>query len=209
MKKAHKTMKTRSQGAKHDVTTKTSKNPRPIEVGLHPNTALEVMVTRALDQELEWYFSYAESALHRESIGILPTYAAVRALATEPTDAAVRGRALDIARTVRGCLIAMQPRHAEILRAAYTPRTWPKNVHKAFNGLSAIVVRLAFADDPWPQRSSGSGLERAAATRLAAQLVSSSVSVTKLRNQAQRLLGGAVVAYAGLRALEGVALGLG
>jgi hypothetical protein len=166
------------------------------------------MVTRALDQELDWYFSYAESALHRESIGMLPTYAAVRVLATEPNDAAVRIRAFDIARTVRGCLRAMHGRHAEVLRATYTPRSWPKNVHKAFDTLSAVAVRLAFADDPWPVRSARAGLEHAAALRLSAALTSGSVSVGKLRSQAQRLLGSAVVAYAGLRALEGTTLGV-
>jgi hypothetical protein len=167
------------------------------------------MVSRAIDQELEWYFSYAESALHRESVGMLPSYAAVRVLATEPTDDAVRSRALDMARVVRGCLHAMRPLHAEILRAVYTPRSWPRNVEKAFDSLSAIAVRLAFADDPWPPRSGRSGLEHAAAMRLSAALTSSSVSVARLRNQAQRLVANAVVAYAGQRALEGAPMGVG
>jgi len=43
------------------VTTNTAKT-RPTESALHPATPLEVMVSRALDQELEWYFAYAESA---------------------------------------------------------------------------------------------------------------------------------------------------
>jgi hypothetical protein len=203
MKKPQKTMKTNTQGANHDVTkTRTS---RPTESSLHPATPLERMVSRAIDQELDWYFSYAETALHRERIGMLPSYAAM--LVTEPTDAAIRSRALDIARIVRGCLRAMAPQDAEILRAVYTPRAWPRNVDKAFDSLSAIVVRLAFADHPWPPRSGRSGLEHAAAAQLSAALACNSVSVAKLRNQAQRLLGGAVVAYAGLRALEGITLG--
>ena len=205
MKKTHKTTKTHTRGANHDVTTRHSTTEKTQQT----TTPLQLRVGHALDQELDWYFGYAEAALRRQSVRMLPSYAAVRALTAESNDDAIRVRALDIARTVRGCLIAMQPRHAEILRAAYTPRTWPRNVHKAFDGLSAIAVRLAFADHPWPQRSSGSGLEHAAAARLSAQLVRSSVSVARLRNQAQRLLGGAVVAYAGLRALEGVTLGVG
>jgi len=59
----------------------------------------------------------------------------------------------------------MQPRDAEVLRAVYTPRSWPKNVDKAFESVSAIVVRLAFASDPWPERSARAGLEHAAAVR--------------------------------------------
>jgi hypothetical protein len=202
MKKAQKPKKTQTKAATHDVMTDTR---RPTEA---VPTSLETRVTRALDQELEWYFSYAESALHRESVGMLPSYAAVRVLATEPTDAAVRGRALAIARTVCGCLRAMPTRHAEVLRAVYTPRSWPRNVSQAWGSLSAIVVRMAFVDDPWPPRSGRSGLEHAAGVRLSAALASSSVSVPKLRNQAQRLLGNAVVAYAGLRALDST-LGVG
>ncbi len=91
----------------------------------------------------------------------------------------------------------------------YTPRSWPKNVDKAWGSLSAIAVRLSFADDPWPPRAGRSGLEHAASLRLSAAVTSSSVSVAKIRNQAQRLLGNAVVAYAALRALEGSSLGEG
>jgi len=203
MKKAHKTTKAKTQGAHHDVTK--TKTTRPTETALQPATPLEVMVSRAIDQELDWYFSYAETALHRERIGMLPSYAAV--LVTEPTDSAIRNRALDIARVVRGCLRALAPQHAEVLRAVYTPRAWPRNVDKAFDSLAAIVVRLAFADNPWPPRRGKSGLEQAAAVQLSAAITCNSVSVAKLRSQAQRLLGGAVVAYAGLRALEGVTLG--
>jgi hypothetical protein len=203
MTKAQKTMKSQTQGAAHDMTTQTSKtsSPRPTELALRPTTPLEIMVSRTIDQELEWYFSYAESALHRERIGMLPSYAAL--LVTEPTDAAIRRRAREIAGIVRGAIAAVRPRHAEVLRAVYTPRTWPKAVDRTFGSLSAIVVRLAFADDPWPHRSGRSGLEHASAARLSAALTSSSVSVARLRAQAQGLVRNAIVAYAGLRALEG------
>jgi hypothetical protein len=164
------------------------------------------MVSRALDQELDWWFSYGETAVHRNRVGMLPSYAAVQV--TDPTDDAIRSRALDIARVVRGCLLTLPPRHAEVLRAVYTPRSWPKNVVAAFDSVSAIAVRLAFAEDPWPQRSGHSGLEQAAAMRLSAALASKSVSVPKLRNRAERMLGSAVVAYAGLRALESSTLGV-
>jgi hypothetical protein len=205
MTKTKKTAKTPTQGAPHDVTTKTpnASSPRPTEVALRPSSPLEIMVSRTIDQELEWYFSYAESALHRERVGMLPSYAAL--LVTEPTDAAIRNRAREIARLVRACLLAMRPRHVEVLRSVYTPRTWPKNVFAAFESLSAIAVRLAFADDPWPQRSARGGLEHAAAMRLSAALTSASVSPGKLRHNARRLLETAVLAYAGLRALEGSA----
>ena len=169
----------------------------------------EGIVSRNLDQELEWFFCFGEAALSREDVGILPSYAAVRILATEPTDQAVRARGLEIARTVRGCLHVLPPRHASVLRAAYTPRRWPRNVVKAFDKLAPIVVRLVFASDPWPERSSRSGLEEAVAMQLSAALVDKSrVPVGRLRVRASRLFGRAVIAYLKVRSLESPSLSL-
>jgi hypothetical protein len=96
-----------------------------------------------------------------------------------------------------------------VLRAAYSPRRWPKGVESTFESLAPIVVRLAFAEDPWPERSGHSGLEEAAAWRLSAALQDpAKVKVSRLRTQAQRLLGGAIVAYATARALKTPALGV-
>ena len=209
--KAHK-----PNGGNHDGTRDRSTSPehdtppRRTDAALRPATPLEVRVSRALDQELEWYFAYAEAALHRESVGMLPSYAAVRILATEPTDEACRIRALELARTVQGCLCRLQGRHASVLRAAYTPRRWPRAVENAFDILAPIAVRLAFASDPWPARlSAHTGLEEAVAVRLSATLRDpAKVKVAKIRTQAQRLLGNAVAAYAKARALEGAALGV-
>jgi len=182
---------------------------RRSDAALRPATPLEVIVSRALDQELEWYFAYAEAALHRASVGILPSYAAVRVLATEPTDEACRARGLELARTVCGCLHGIRSRHASVLRAAYSPRRWPKGLESTFESLAPIVVRLAFAEDPWPERSGHLGLEEAAAWRLSAALQDpAKVKVAHLRAQAQRLLGGAIVAYATARALKAPALGV-
>jgi hypothetical protein len=179
---------------------------RRTDVGLKPATPLEVLVSRSLDEELEWYFSYAEAALHRESVGMLPNYAVIRILATEPTDESFRIRAHELARTVRNCLSKVHGRQASVLRAVYTPRRWPSRIERAFH----VLAPIAFAIDPWPPRlSAHTGLEEAVAARLSAALGDpAKVKVTKLRTQAQRLLGNAVVAYAKARALEGVALGI-
>ncbi len=182
---------------------------RRTDAALHPATPLEVIVSRALDQELEWYFAYAEGALHRESVGMLPSYAAVRILATAPTDEAGRGRALELARTVRKCLDALSGAHASVLRSAYTPRRWPKAVERTWGSLSALVVRLAFAADPWPPRTGHKGLEEAVALRLAAQLAHEKrVPTAELRSRARGLLRRAVVAYAQARSRESAALGV-
>jgi hypothetical protein len=182
---------------------------RRTDAALRPSTPLEAIVSRALDQELEWFFAYAETALHRESVGILPSYAAVRVLATEPTDEVCRVKAHELAHTVQACLRALPDRHASVLRAAYMPRRWPKNIENVFHALAPVVVRLAFADDPWPARSARSGLEEAAAARLSAALTGKRPTpVARLKAQAQRLFGSAVVAYTKVRALEAPALAL-
>jgi hypothetical protein len=187
----------------------TARATRRTDTALRPATPLEAMVSRALDQELEWYFAYAEAALHRDSVGILPSYAAVRILATEPTDEACRVRGHELARTVCGCLHSIRSRHASVLRAAYTPRRWARGVERTFESLAPIVVRLVFADDPWPQRCGHTGLEEAVALRLSTALNDpAKVKVARLRAQAQRLLGKAVVAYAKARALKAPALGV-
>jgi hypothetical protein len=185
---------------------------RRTDVALHPSTPLECLVSRALDQELEWYFVYAETALGRESVALLPSYAVATALSSpssDPTEDVLRGKAHELAQTVQGCLRRLADRHASVLRAIYTPRRWPKNVEAEFQVLAPIVVRLSVATDPWPARSAHAGLEDAAAARLAARLVADRpVPLERLKTQASRLFGTAVVAYTKVRALEGPALGL-
>ena len=182
---------------------------RRTDVALKPSTALECMVSRSLDQELEWYFVYAETALGRECVGLLPTYAAATVLSSNPTDDILLGKAHELARTVQGCLRTVADRHASVLRAVYTPRRWPRNVEAEFQLLAPIVVRLAVASDPWPARSAHAGLEDAAAARLSARLIAGRpIPLARLKTQASRLFGDAVVAYTKVRALEAPALGL-
>jgi hypothetical protein len=176
---------------------------------LKPSKALELVVSRALDQEFEWYFVYAEKALGRDSVGLLPSYAAATVVSSNPTDDTLRGKAQELARTVQGCLRALGDRHASVLRAVYTPRRWPKNVEAEFQVLAPIVVRLAVASDPWPARSAHAGLEDAAAARLSARLVAGRQQhLAPLKARAMRLFGAAVIAYTKLRALGGLALSL-
>jgi hypothetical protein len=171
---------------------------------LHPATPLEVRLARALDQELSWFFEFAEAQLQHDNVGILPNYALARMLAEgdEPSDEAVRMRGHELARRVCGCVHSLPPRHGSVLRAAYTPRRWPTRIEEVFDMLTPIVVRLTLAEEPWPPRLSGrKGLECAAASRLSAALHEpTKVKVGKLKVEAQRLLGKAVAAYAESRA---------
>jgi hypothetical protein len=175
---------------------------RRTDTALHPATPLELIVSRALDQELEWYFTYAENALHRADVGILPNYAVVRVLATEPNEEGCRRQGLSLALSVRMCLVRLAGPGASVLRAAYTPRRWPKRIEQNWGPLSGIVVRLWFAEQPWPARWGRGGLEDAAATELSAALAEKGkVPIGRLRQQADRMLKSAVVAYAKARAL--------
>jgi hypothetical protein len=176
---------------------------------LNPATPLEVMVTRAIDQELAWYFVYAENALRRESVGLLPSYAVAAVLSSNPTEDVLLGKAHELARRVEDCLRAVADRHASIIRAVYTPRRWPRNVEAEFHALAPVVVRLVVASDPWPARSAHAGLEEAAAARLSARLMTGkALPLARLKGKARRLFGSAVMAYTKRRAMSGPPLPL-
>jgi hypothetical protein len=174
-------------------------SPRPptrMHAGQAPATPLDVSTARAIDQDLSWYFAFAESALRRENVGLLPAYAAATLSPTD-TDDTVRWRATGLARAVRDCLAAVSARHASVLRATYTPRRWPRRVEQRFQALVPVVVRLALAEDPWPSRSSRSGLERSVAVRLSRALARlKPPSMARLESRARRLFGSAIAAYA-------------
>jgi hypothetical protein len=213
MRKANKkTEATRVKAAAPAAAMAAAARPQGVNrmaLALNPSTALELVVTRAIDQEFEWYFVYAERALGRDGVGLLPSYAAATAVSSNPTDDMLRGKAQTLAQTVQGCLRTLGDRHVSVLRAVYTPRRWPRNIEAEFQTLAPIVVRLVLASDPWPARSAHAGLEDAAAARLSARLIAGrQQQLAPLKARAKRLFGAAVVAYTKLRALEGPALSL-
>jgi len=162
-----------------------------------PKTA----ITRAIDQELEWYFSYAETARRLGTITLLPTYLA-RQLADTPEDVRLQ-RSLALATTVQRTLDVVSAQQAGVLRAVYTPRRWPSAVVREFDDLAAIAVRLVCADNPWPARHTHDGLEQAAAKHLARMLARDAAkpaALRDIRNTARRLMGSAITAYVRARA---------
>jgi hypothetical protein len=160
-----------------------------------PPTALEVDVTRALDQELAWYFGYAESAARLGSLVLLPPYVAMQSAGAGETEDDQLRRAQALVSTVKVALRALPTQCAGVLRATYTPRRWPLAVVREFGPLTAIVVRLVCAAHPWPARSSHDGLEHAAAMHMAKQLARDEGRPGVLRKEARRLLGRAITAY--------------
>jgi hypothetical protein len=156
-------------------------------------------MSRAAHSELYWYFGFAEAALRRENVGILPSHVAVSVAPTD--DDTLRWLAESLARTVSQCLSSLPAPHASVLRAAYTPRRWPRSLEQTFQALAPIVVRLALAESPWPGRSSRSGLERAVAVQLSGALAAKKAAlVARFKPRARRLLGSAIAAYAKARA---------
>ena len=191
------------------ATSTSAKKTAATEAQVPRNSASETStqplagVSRTLDQELEWYFVYAERALRRGCVQLVPGYLGAGLAASEHTEDALLKKAHAIALTVQGCLRALPDLHVSVLRAAYTPRRWPRNVEAAFETLAPVVVRLAVAKSPWPHKSGHMGLEEAAALRLSAQLVTAKpLAMAKLKLQAGKLFGAAVVAYANVRVLE-------
>lgn len=173
--------------------------------GPPPVTAEEVAVTRAIDQELEWYFSYAETARKLGSITLLPTLEAMRLAAVDDSDEATMRRGMELSTAVQVTLGAVATHHAGVLRAVYTPRRWPSAVEREFGSLTAIAVRLMCADNPWPARNHHDGLETAAAHHLARELADESARPGLLRRKARRLMGSAIHAYYRARAEGGAA----
>jgi hypothetical protein len=163
-----------------------------------------LQVTKAIDQELAWYFGYAESANRLGTLALVPAYVAAQlgALLDSEDVMAIRARAL--AATVEGALGEVPTQSAGVLRAVYTPRRWPVGVVREFGSLAAVVVRIACTEDPWPARCSHDGLERAAALQLARRLAEETASPAALRKTARRLMGSAITAYVRARA-EGAA----
>jgi hypothetical protein len=158
---------------------------------------------RAFDQELEWYFTYAEGAKRVGNVTLLPANEAAQIGAAADGEAATIRRALELATTVQSTLGAVSTRHAGVLRAVYTPRRWPITVTREFQRLSAIAVRLVCSANPWPERSSHDGLERAAALDLARQIARNAARPAALRKEARRLMGSAITAYVRARAKGG------
>lgn len=171
--------------------------PKKQPASAAPPTELEVDVTRAIDQELTWYFGYAETAARIGTLDLIPAYV-VRAAAGESEEEQKR-RALALAETVGVVLRTVPAEHASVLRAVYTPRRWPPGVAREFGPLAPIAVRLTCSAHPWPPRSGHAGLEHAAAMHLAGELARAGKQPRALHKEARRLMGRAITAYVDAR----------
>jgi len=176
--------------------------PRTRVAGNHDR---HVRIPKALDQELDWYFSYGEGAKRLGSIAFLPMHETTRLATVDDSSVATQRTGLALATAVQSTLGDMPAHHAAVLRAAFTPRRWPDAVAREFQCLSAIAVRLTCAANPWPTRSNHAGLETAAAHHLAhlLTLTRERARLVTLRKTARRLLGRAILAYVRARTKGG------
>jgi hypothetical protein len=180
--------------------------PRRAQASLTPETEActllpgPVQVSKAIDQELSWYFGYAESAHRLGSLALVPPYVAAQLPASSDSEEVMAARARNLVTTVQSALRKVPTQPAGVLRAVYTPRRWPIGVVREFGSLSAVAVRIACTEDPWPARSSHDGLEHAAAQELARRLTQETASPAALRKTARRLMGSAITAYVRARA---------
>ncbi len=161
-------------------------------------THLQVEVTRAIDQELAWFFGYAETAHRLGVLTLVPPYLAAQIPAGPGAEEEATTRAKALLVTVGAAVRAVPTDSAGVLRAVYTPRRWPLTVTRDFGALAAVAVRLACAENPWPARRSHEGLEQAAARALAAGEAATSV----FRTKARRLTGSAIGAYVRARSKQ-------
>jgi hypothetical protein len=153
--------------------------------------------TRAIEEELEWFFNTAES-----DMGARSNFMAMigRAVPITPEDAV---EACSRYRRIRAWLKGIMDSDAGVLQAAYELRDWPVVLYDKLGRLTGIVVRLACALDRWPdQRGAQQALEMIRAGWLAAECSVLNPTFSRLRGAAQVRFARAHLAYRTVRREE-------
>jgi hypothetical protein len=122
----------------------------------------------AAEQELDWFFGCAESAMGLRS-NFLPlmemALTGVKGTRSDPADTGMEDRleAAHAARIIRARLLATSGEDAKTIACAYEPRQWPARVDSVFGRLAGVAVRT-------PEATSGF-TEAVAMRRTAAESV--------------------------------------
>ena len=101
----------------------------------------------AAEQELDWFFGCAESAMGISS-SFVPlmemALTGVKGTLADPADMSMESRleAVNAARVIRARLMATSGEDAETLAAACEPRQWPSRVSAVFGRVAGIAVRV-------------------------------------------------------------------
>ncbi len=170
--------------------------------------AHQLRPSAVLEEELDWFFTRAESDMGlRSNFEALMEMASTGLVGTlaDPADEAAEDRieAAHAERVIRRRLQAMPVHQLGVLVAAFEPHPWPSNLHAELGQLTGIVVRLATA------KVGAAGGRQPRASHVAAAAVALSetlksegaVALALLRSEAHGLLLGALRAYARVRGL--------
>jgi len=161
----------------------------PVETRAAGTKASPFPIPPVVEEELEWFFSVQKSHVDNESIG------------DEDGDRAAAAIAY---RKIRVWLLEMEDRDAGVLKSAYAPGPWPRELHEAVGRLTGIVVRLASAEIGWPEDPSEQEmLEARVGTYLERARVQGGIGVlARFRPRATEYLRTAIKSYARERGRE-------
>jgi len=156
--------------------------------------------SRAVDQELEWFFNSVES-----DMGLRSNFLASLGREGPGSHAPSPDEAVDAShaqRRIRVMLGVLEETHVEVLRCAYTQRDWPVVLWDQYGRLTGIVVRLACAHETVPEGQHAQDLfEMNHASWLASEIHRSAIDpmFVRLRTDAQGRFARATSAYARVR----------
>jgi hypothetical protein len=158
-------------------------------------TATAIFVpTGNADQELEWFFTMAESDMGDRSNYASSMIHLTPAQQEDLLD--MRAEAAHAQRILLERIRGMDHFDAGVLQAAYVARPGPLALREELGRLTGVVVRLAAAEAGLPEdRDALEALELRTAERLNAELAHDPGTVRRLQRRASAMLQRAFVAY--------------
>jgi hypothetical protein len=158
-------------------------------------------VTPAVETELQWFFTVAESEMGLESnFGRLLSSVSTEGHWRTPEDHAEAAHAH---RRILGWLRTIANNQAGVLQTAYEPREWPRAVRAEFGRLTGVAVRLTCSLEEWPEdRTDQEAMDMARARDLEAKCMDRRAEarfLERLRRRADLRLAGACRSYLNVR----------
>lgn len=150
--------------------------------------------TGPADEELEWFFTMAESDIRGPS-----TFVAELARVVDDAGRVTledRAEAVHAHRKMMKWFVEIGDHDAGVLKVAYTARPWPLRLREELGRLTGVVIRMAAAEVGLPDDDRAlDALEQRAALRLDAALANGERIVGKRQRAASPIFRKAFVAY--------------
>jgi hypothetical protein len=144
----------------------------------------------AADEELEWFFTMAES-----DMGARSNFAA-SILDFEDDTIETRAEASAARRKIHSWLVEVGDHDAGVLKAAYVARPWPLRLRERLGRVTGVVVRLAAAQVGLPDDDDElDRLEQRTAVKLDEEMERRGPELVKLQARGMLLLRVAFAAY--------------